>query len=127
MAPSVLQAIEFEHRDLHISNILLRKTSQKLLHIKLYGKKYTIATHGIKATIIDYTLSRIKQGDHNSIHALLWLLPGPPSATQEMLAQSVMCSTCGLGLYAQLVNISCGTRNAQVTTNLLLLLRYYQN
>ena len=48
---SAVEAPEFEHRDLHITNILLKKKSQKLLCVKRNGEEFTIPTHGVKATI----------------------------------------------------------------------------
>lgn len=50
---------QFEHRDLHWGNILVTPIADKFLTYKLNGKTIEIATHGIKATIIDYTLSRL--------------------------------------------------------------------
>lgn len=50
---------EFEHRDLHWGNCLLENTKAKCLTFYLNGKPIEVQTHGIKATIIDYTLSRI--------------------------------------------------------------------
>lgn len=50
---------QFEHRDLHWGNILVARTKEKSLTFRLNGKDVTVLTHGIKATIIDYTLSRI--------------------------------------------------------------------
>lgn len=50
---------EFEHRDLHWGNILIVPTDEKTLTYCLNGKNIKISTHGVKATIIDYTLSRI--------------------------------------------------------------------
>lgn len=51
--------LEFEHRDLHLGNILVSATNDKTLKFCLNGKSIKIRTHGIKATIIDYSLSRI--------------------------------------------------------------------
>lgn len=50
---------EFEHRDLHWGNVLVAPTTEKTLTFNLNGKSIEIRTHGIKATIIDYTLSRL--------------------------------------------------------------------
>lgn len=50
---------EFEHRDLHWGNILLSPTDDKTVSFKLDGQTITIPTHGVKATIIDFTLSRM--------------------------------------------------------------------
>lgn len=50
---------QFEHRDLHWGNILITPCSESSLTFYLNGKPTEVRTHGIKATIIDYTLSRI--------------------------------------------------------------------
>lgn len=54
---------QFEHRDLHWGNILLVPTTEKTLTFSLNGKTIEIPTHGVKTTIIDYTLSRIVYRD----------------------------------------------------------------
>lgn len=51
---------QFEHRDLHCGNVLLKNSeTEKSIVFHLNGKPIEVQTHGIKATIIDYTLSRI--------------------------------------------------------------------
>lgn len=54
---------EFEHRDLHWGNILIEATTQNKLHFSLNGRSVAIPSNGVKATIIDYTLSRIRYND----------------------------------------------------------------
>lgn len=49
----------YEHRDLHVSNILIKKTTKSLIPFVLSGKRYNILSNGIKATIIDATFSRL--------------------------------------------------------------------
>lgn len=49
----------YEHRDLHVSNILIKKTSNESIPFILDGRRYTILSQGIKATIIDATFSRM--------------------------------------------------------------------
>lgn len=49
----------YEHRDLHVSNILIKKTSKKAIPFILDGNRYNIISFGIKATIIDATFSRL--------------------------------------------------------------------
>lgn len=49
----------YEHRDLHVSNILIKKTSKSMIPFILDGTRYNIISHGIKATIIDATFSRL--------------------------------------------------------------------
>ncbi len=50
---------EFEHRDLHWGNVLVAPTRETTLTFSLNGKEIKLRTCGIKATIIDYTLSRL--------------------------------------------------------------------
>ncbi len=56
------QALEFEHRDMHRGNVLVRRTHEKYHYFRLNNKEYYIESHGVQATIVDYTLSRVKQG-----------------------------------------------------------------
>lgn len=58
MAVAELQ-FEFEHRDLHWGNILIAPCHETSLNFLVNGKPIEVRTHGVKATIIDYTLSRI--------------------------------------------------------------------
>ncbi|XP_055838196.1 serine/threonine-protein kinase haspin homolog isoform X2 [Episyrphus balteatus] len=53
------KVLEFEHRDLHVGNILIQTTNEKTVECTLDKKTIRIPTNGVKATIIDYTLSRI--------------------------------------------------------------------
>ena len=52
--------LQFEHRDLHWGNILVTPTNETSITFHLNGKPIEVRTHGVKATIIDYTLSRIE-------------------------------------------------------------------
>ncbi|XP_051900349.1 uncharacterized protein haspin [Pristis pectinata] len=52
-------SLNFEHRDLHWGNVLIKKTSIKQVEYKLCGNTFNINTHGYVAHIIDYTLSRM--------------------------------------------------------------------
>ncbi|KAH9610413.1 hypothetical protein KSS87_008047 [Heliosperma pusillum] len=61
-------AFEFEHRDLHWGNILLRRKETPTLQFTLEGKTSSIRTHGLVVSIIDFTLSRINTG-----HTILYL------------------------------------------------------
>lgn len=54
---------EFEHRDLHWGNILVLPTTERFSTFLLNGKPIKIPSHGVKVTIIDYTLSRILYKD----------------------------------------------------------------
>ncbi|KAK6911699.1 hypothetical protein RJ641_023792, partial [Dillenia turbinata] len=56
-------AYEFEHRDLHWGNILLNRKDVPVLQFTLEGKQLFVRTHGLQASIIDFTLSRINTGE----------------------------------------------------------------
>ncbi|PIN01933.1 Non-specific serine/threonine protein kinase [Handroanthus impetiginosus] len=56
-------AYEFEHRDLHWGNILLRRKRAATLQFILEGKKLQVQTFGLLVSIIDFTLSRINTGE----------------------------------------------------------------
>ena len=51
-----------EHRDLHMSNVLVKKTDQEYLMFRLDEREFKVQSRGVKATIVDYNLSRMKQG-----------------------------------------------------------------
>lgn len=55
---------QFEHRDLHWSNILIAQYSEQEItyHFKSTDDEYTISSCGVKAHIIDFTLSRLNKG-----------------------------------------------------------------
>lgn len=57
------RALKFEHRDLHWGNILLAPTDEKHITFKLDGEEVHVESHGVKVTIIDYTLSRMNFND----------------------------------------------------------------
>ncbi|CAB3403272.1 unnamed protein product [Caenorhabditis bovis] len=52
--------IEFEHRDLHLGNVLVCRKQMELRY-KLNGSEMSVRSHGVKASIIDFTLSRMKK------------------------------------------------------------------
>nr|XP_039249837.1 uncharacterized protein LOC120327576 [Styela clava] len=56
------KSLEFEHRDLHWGNILVTPTTSKTVTTNIDSKAYTIKTNGVKASIIDFTLSRLSKG-----------------------------------------------------------------
>lgn len=57
------QKFQFEHRDLHWGNILLAPTDDTEIIFRLNGEEIKIPSHGVKVTIIDYTLSRMVYDD----------------------------------------------------------------
>ncbi|XP_078408276.1 uncharacterized protein haspin [Cetorhinus maximus] len=56
-------ALNFEHRDLHWGNVLIKKTDIKQVEYKLCGNTFNIDSHGFMVNIIDYTLSRMGRDD----------------------------------------------------------------
>lgn len=56
------EALEFEHRDLHIGNVLVKKSTHKSTNYRLLGTDYKVENHGVEACIIDFTLSRLRKG-----------------------------------------------------------------
>ena len=56
------QLLEYEHRDLHLANILIRRTTIATLHFVVADERYAVATHGIRAFVIDTTFARARLG-----------------------------------------------------------------
>uniref|UniRef100_A0ACB8EDH1 Uncharacterized protein n=1 Tax=Sphaerodactylus townsendi TaxID=933632 RepID=A0ACB8EDH1_9SAUR len=55
------EALQFEHRDLHWGNVLIKRTTLRELSFKLKGESRTLPTHGVLVNIIDYTFSRLEK------------------------------------------------------------------
>ena len=54
--------LQFEHRDLHWGNILVRPTSEESIDYMLDGEIISIASCGVRVALIDFTLSRLSKG-----------------------------------------------------------------
>ncbi len=54
------EELEFEHRDLHSSNILIDKTNEEFAKYSINGNPFCIKLNGYFVTIIDTTFSRTK-------------------------------------------------------------------
>lgn len=54
------QELEFEHRDLHWGNVLVAPTKDSVIDFRVAGANYKLPTKGLKATVIDFTLSRLR-------------------------------------------------------------------
>ncbi len=50
---------QFEHRDLHWGNVLVKETTNKKVTFRLAGDVYSVDTLGVETTIIDFSLSRL--------------------------------------------------------------------
>lgn len=53
------EALQFEHRDIHWGNIVVRTTEVKFLEYKISDRLKNVETRGVLASIIDYSLSRL--------------------------------------------------------------------
>lgn len=53
------EATQFEHRDLHWGNVLIKRVRSKEKRARLNGVELNIQTAGLDVTIIDFTLSRL--------------------------------------------------------------------
>ena len=60
----MVQSLSFEHRDMHIQNILVKRIKEEDVVFIVDSKRYVLPSEGVKVTIIDYTLSRIQQGSY---------------------------------------------------------------
>ncbi|XP_075210560.1 haspin [Lycorma delicatula] len=65
------KAFQFEHRDLHWGNVLIKNTSSKDIKYKFEELKYSVPTKGKRVTIIDFTLSRKTDADGEVLFANL--------------------------------------------------------
>ena len=55
-------ALEFEHRDLHWGNVLICRTEDEFIESCLLGETKMVQTNGVRVSLIDFTLSRLKKG-----------------------------------------------------------------
>lgn len=53
------QVLQFEHRDLHWGNILVKKTKKTHIKYKLMDQTFQVENYNIHVSIIDFTLSRL--------------------------------------------------------------------
>ena len=52
--------LQFEHRDLHWGNLLIKNTSDSASQVyRLRGEDWNVHSQGIKVCLIDFTLSRL--------------------------------------------------------------------
>ncbi|XP_055014329.1 serine/threonine-protein kinase haspin isoform X2 [Boleophthalmus pectinirostris] len=54
------QELQFEHRDLHWGNVLVKVTKDKTAEFSLNGTVHSLETKGVLVRIIDYSLSRLE-------------------------------------------------------------------
>uniref|UniRef100_A0AC35GU62 Non-specific serine/threonine protein kinase n=1 Tax=Panagrolaimus sp. PS1159 TaxID=55785 RepID=A0AC35GU62_9BILA len=58
---SAEKMLNFEHRDLHVSNVLIKETNEKELMYFIGNQQIRVATHGHKITIIDFGNARLEK------------------------------------------------------------------
>jgi len=78
-------AYNFEHRDLHLGNILISTISNDIVRFKLRGQWIELTTEGIKVVLIDFTLSRMETGEmtiFKDLSAEPEIFTGPPRNPQ---------------------------------------------
>ena len=46
---------------MHRGNVLVRRTKEEFIYFRMDHKDYHIKSYGVRATIVDYTLSRVTQ------------------------------------------------------------------
>ena len=51
---------QFEHRDLHWGNVLIKETKEKKISFTINGETFLVETGGLKTNIIDFSLSRLE-------------------------------------------------------------------
>ena len=61
-------ALQFEHRDLHWGNVLVKATNDEYIEYLLDGKSLLVKSYGVKVSIIDFTLSRLFKGTLSTAH-----------------------------------------------------------
>ncbi|KAH7645648.1 serine/threonine-protein kinase haspin homolog [Dermatophagoides farinae] len=54
---------QFEHRDLHVCNVLVKKTKKETITFVIRSVSYNVKSFGVKVCLIDATFSRICLGD----------------------------------------------------------------
>ncbi|XP_063687393.1 serine/threonine-protein kinase haspin-like [Bolinopsis microptera] len=91
------QLYEFEHRDLHWGNVLIAETGMEHVEFTQDGKTYILKSHGLLATIIDFTFSRLEtEGCLNYVDLEHedWLFQGDVKADIQYRVYRDMRSAC---------------------------------
>ncbi|KAL5250053.1 hypothetical protein ACHWQZ_G015953 [Mnemiopsis leidyi] len=91
------QRYEFEHRDLHWGNVLIAETEMEHVEFTQDGKTYILRSHGLLATIIDFTFSRLEtEGCLNYVDLEQedWLFQGDAKADIQFRVYRDMRAAC---------------------------------
>ena len=76
------ECIQFEHRDLHLGNILIKETKEE----KYFFNGEAFDFDGIQCNIIDYSLSRMRDGSEivfRDLDTIGWLFEGDPKIDSQ--------------------------------------------
>ena len=89
---------EFEHRDLHWGNVLIKRTRTRQKQARLSGVELNMQTSGLDVTIIDFTLSRVTAEDGDvycDLNADPELFKGPKGHCQSETYRRMKRATKG--------------------------------
>ncbi|RWS04993.1 hypothetical protein B4U79_09793, partial [Dinothrombium tinctorium] len=78
----------FEHRDLHISNVLIKPTSKPYTVFIFEDQEYHVQTCGVRAFIIDTTFSRITIDNFVYYKDMSEILRNRPASNEKITLQS---------------------------------------
>ncbi|XP_077496355.1 serine/threonine-protein kinase haspin-like [Amblyomma americanum] len=56
------EALEFEHRDLHLGHVLVKRTTEEMFWFRVGGRSFVIKTCGLEANVSGYSWARITDG-----------------------------------------------------------------
>lgn len=62
------QAFHFEHRDLHVSNLMVASAKARTVTFIIGGTRYSLPTHGVEAKIIDFSYARLETADGETLY-----------------------------------------------------------
>ncbi|XP_003744307.1 serine/threonine-protein kinase haspin homolog [Galendromus occidentalis] len=72
------QSFEFEHRDLHLSNVVLKDCDESDLEFRISGNRFRIKSFGKRAAVIDYGMCRlvVDEALHSTFEPEILVGPG---------------------------------------------------
>ncbi|RGB40603.1 hypothetical protein C1646_753180 [Rhizophagus diaphanus] len=81
------QSLKFEHRDLHWGNITIKPTKSKSVsyNLLLANVNVEVETFGVRACIIDYTLSRMERGLLTTEYLSIYIIVFGPLFTVNII------------------------------------------
>ncbi|XP_064485236.1 serine/threonine-protein kinase haspin homolog isoform X2 [Ornithodoros turicata] len=89
------EAFEFEHRNLFLRHILVKRTDEDTQQFCIRGRSIVINTWGIKAQVIDFAASRIIDGDSAIFTNLDHTLQAPASRNLPFAYKQMGCIVSG--------------------------------